>query len=66
VAARDPDVVLATTESPAFLRRPEWHVVPAVRQGRVVRMAGTEVLRPSPRAADAVRRLRAALDSLGY
>jgi iron complex transport system substrate-binding protein len=64
IAARDPDVILAMGEVPAFARRPEWQVVRAVRARRFVVMAGSEFLRPTPRAAAAVARLAAALDSL--
>jgi iron complex transport system substrate-binding protein len=65
IAARDPDAILTTAESPGFLARPEWQVVRAVREGRVIRVAGTEFLRPGPRAAAAVAFLRSALDALG-
>lgn len=65
IAERDPDVVLTSSEAPAFASRPEWQVVRAVRARRFVHMAGSEFSRPSPRAADAVRKLAAAFDSLG-
>jgi iron complex transport system substrate-binding protein len=64
IAARDPDLILTTAESQSFLDRPEWRVVRAVRERRLVRVRGTEWLRPTPRAPEAVRELAAALDSL--
>jgi len=64
IAARDPDVILTTAEAPAFLQRPEWQVVRAVRQRRLIRVQGTEFARPSPRLPQAVRQLAARLDSL--
>ncbi len=62
VVARDPDLILVTTEGePAFARRSEWKVVPAVRERRFVRAIGTEFSRPGPRAPQAVAKLAAAL-----
>jgi len=59
VAARNPDVILVLGEgTPAFLDRPEWQTVPAVRERRVMHVAGSEFNRPSPRAPDAIRELR--------
>ncbi len=58
VAARKPDLILATTEGPAaFASRPEWQVVPAVRRRRFLRVSGSEFNRPSPRAPSAIREL---------
>ncbi len=64
VAARDPDVVLATDgkSEPAWARRPEWRVVGAVAAGRYATVSGTEFSYPSFRAPAAVARLRAALE----
>ena len=64
IAERAPDLVLTTSESPAFARRPEWRVIPAVRARRFVVVTGSEFSRPSPRAPDAIRRLAAVIDSL--
>jgi iron complex transport system substrate-binding protein len=62
VAARDPDLIFTTTEGPsAFASRPEWQVVPAVRENRFLRISGSEFNRPSPRAPAAIRRLAARL-----
>lgn len=62
VASRNPDVILALgTEPPAFVTRPEWQVVGAVRDRRLVREDGSEFSRPSPRAPQAIRELRSAL-----
>jgi iron complex transport system substrate-binding protein len=58
VAARNPDLILTTTEGPsAFANRPEWQVVPAVRAHRFLRVSGSEFNRPSPRAPAAIREL---------
>ncbi len=66
VAARDPDVILTLGDaSPRFADRPEWRVVRAVRKRRFVHADGSEFSRPSPRAQDAVRKLRAALARVG-
>lgn len=63
VASRNPDVILALgAEPPAFLSRPEWQVVPAVRERRLVREEGSEFSRPSPRAPAAIREFRAAVE----
>lgn len=62
IVARDPDVVLLTDDAePAWADRPEWRVVPAVRERRFVRVTGTDFARPGFRALDAVRRLATAL-----
>jgi len=58
VAARKPDLILTTTDGPsAFAARPEWQVVPAVRQRRFLRVSGSQFERPSPRAPAAIREL---------
>jgi len=58
VAARDPDLIFTTVEGPsAFASRPEWQVVPAVRQHRFLHVSGSEFNRPSPRAPQAIREL---------
>jgi ABC-type Fe3+-hydroxamate transport system substrate-binding protein len=63
VASRNPDVILLLgSELPAFSERPEWQVVRAVREQRFVRAEGSEFSRPSPRAPEAIRRLRDALE----
>jgi iron complex transport system substrate-binding protein len=65
VAARNPDLIFTTTEGPsAFAARPEWQVVPAVREHRFLRVSGSEFSRPSPRAPAAIRELAARLDAL--
>ena len=64
VAARDPDLILTTEEGPAaFAQRPEWQVVPAVKQQRFLRVSGSEFERPSPRAPSAIRELAARIRS---
>jgi ABC-type Fe3+-hydroxamate transport system substrate-binding protein len=64
VVARDPDLVLVTGADslPAFARRPEWAVVPAVRDRRFLRVQGSEFNRPGPRTPDAILELRGALE----
>jgi iron complex transport system substrate-binding protein len=58
VARRDPDLILTTTDGPAaFIHRPEWQVVRAVRERRLLQVTGSEFNRPSPRAPMAVRAL---------
>jgi iron complex transport system substrate-binding protein len=58
VAARDPDLILTASESPAsFVSRPEWQVVRAVRQRRLLRVSGSEFNRPGPRSPAAIREL---------
>ncbi len=63
VAARDPDLIFTTAEGPsAFASRPEWQVVPAVREKRFLHMSGSEFNRPSPRSPMAIRKLTARLN----
>jgi ABC-type Fe3+-hydroxamate transport system substrate-binding protein len=64
IAAREPVVViLVGSEIPGLEHRPEWRALPAVREGRVVRLTESSSNRPSPRAPQAVRSLRARLAS---
>lgn len=66
VASRNPDLVLTTAEGPSsFASRPEWQVVPAVRQRRFLRVHGSQFNRPSPRAPQAIRELVSALGKAG-
>jgi iron complex transport system substrate-binding protein len=65
IADRDPDLILTTGDSlPRIARRPEWRVVPAVRDQRFVRVHGTEFDRPGPRTPQAIRELREAFRSV--
>ena len=53
---RDPDVVLVTPESRArYLRDPRWRALRAVRDGRLLAVDTTLVLRPGPRIGEAAR-----------
>ncbi len=62
VAARNPDLIFTTAEGPsAFASRPEWQVVPAVREKRFLHVTGSEFNRPSPRSPLAIRQLSARL-----
>jgi iron complex transport system substrate-binding protein len=66
VAHRNPDLIFTTTEGPsAFATRPEWQVVPAVREQHFLRVSGSEFNRPSPRAPAAIRQLAARLSGVG-
>ncbi len=58
-----PDIVLVVGQetSTHFSERREWQAVEAVRQGRLVRVEGSEFSWPSFRAVDAVGRLKRAL-----
>jgi ABC-type Fe3+-hydroxamate transport system substrate-binding protein len=66
VAARNPDLIFTTSEGPtSFASRPEWQVVPAVREHRFLKVSGSEFNRPSPRAPAAIRQLAARLAGVG-
>lgn len=64
IVERDADLVLIASDSgiPAWAERPEWRVVPVVRDRRFVVVTGTEFSRPSFRAPAAIRRVRTALE----
>jgi iron complex transport system substrate-binding protein len=65
VAARNPDLIFTTAEGPAaFATRPEWQVVPAIREHRFLRVTGSEFNRPSPRAPEAIRELSARMEAV--
>ncbi len=65
IAERDPDLVLTTEDGPpAITNRPEWHVVSAIREGRFLRISGSQFNRPSPRAPEAVAALAEALAAI--
>jgi iron complex transport system substrate-binding protein len=65
VAARNPDLIFTTNEGPAsFATRPEWQVVPAIREHRFLRVSGSEFNRPSPRAPAAIRELTARMETV--
>jgi iron complex transport system substrate-binding protein len=58
VTARDPDLILTASDGPAaFVSRPEWQVVRAVRERRLLRVSGSEFNRPGPRSPAAIREL---------
>ena len=63
VAARNPDLIFTTVEGPSgFASRPEWQVVPAVREHRFLHVTGSEFNRPSPRSPQAIRELSGKLN----
>jgi ABC-type Fe3+-hydroxamate transport system substrate-binding protein len=65
VAARNPDLIFTTVEGPsAFASRPEWQVVPAVREHRFLHVTGSEFNRPSPRSPQAIRELSRKLNQV--
>jgi iron complex transport system substrate-binding protein len=65
IVAREPAVViLAGSEMPGLERRPQWQALRAIREGRVLRLTESSANRPSPRAPEAIRSLRARLRSL--
>jgi iron complex transport system substrate-binding protein len=62
IAARNPDLILVSDSGPPGLAgRPEWAVVPAVREHRFLRFATPAFGRPSPRAPAVIDELRRAL-----
>lgn len=63
IAARQPDFILTTGETPGYAERPEWQAVSAVRGRRFLHLSGTEFARPTPRVGQALARLGRALDS---
>jgi len=66
VVARNPDLILTLgTTSPDIAGRPEWEVVPAVRDRRFVHADGSEFSRPGPRSPQAIRSLRQAVVAAG-
>src|SRR5437660_2171287 len=68
IAARDPDFIAVVSDSsgagvPAWSRRPEWQTVRAVPLHRFIVLGGDLFGRPSPRAPEAVRRLRSFIEA---
>ena len=58
VAARNPDLIFTTVEGlDAIASRPEWQVVPAIREHRFLQVSGSAFERPSPRSPAAIRQL---------
>jgi iron complex transport system substrate-binding protein len=59
VVARNPDALLVSSDGPpAIATRPEWRVVPAVRNNRFIHVTSSAFSRPSPRAPAAIEELR--------
>lgn len=62
IAARDPDLFLNFGfQDPAYAARPEWQTINAVRERRFAAIDGSFFEYPSPRAFEAITRLRTAL-----
>jgi ABC-type Fe3+-hydroxamate transport system substrate-binding protein len=64
IAARDPDVIAVPRDTagkdagpPAFIRRPEWQAIRAIREHRLVYLRGSLFSWPSPRAGEAAAEL---------
>ena len=67
VVARNPDVVLVLgldSAAGSLGRQPGWSAIPAVRNGHVLAVQGSEFDRPSPRLPDAVGTLARRLAAL--
>ena len=65
IVARNPDALLVSSDGPpAIASRPEWRVVPAVRENRFIHVTSSAFSRPSPRAADAIAELKRKLVEL--
>jgi ABC-type Fe3+-hydroxamate transport system substrate-binding protein len=65
IAARNPEVILATGDvRAALIRRPEWQAVAAVREGRVLALDDPALARPGLRALTGIAPLRARLARL--
>ena len=62
IVARNPDALLVSSDGPpAIASRPEWRVVPAVRENRFLHVTSSAFSRPSPRAAEAIAELKGKL-----
>ncbi len=62
IAERDPDwIILLGDGRAAFLDRPEWQVISAVRQRRTIRLTGSQFEWPGPRSPAAIAELRNAV-----
>ena len=62
IVSRDPDALLVSSDGPpAIASRPEWRVVPAVRDNRFIHVTSSAFSRPSPRAAEAIEELKTKL-----
>ncbi|MEO8199686.1 MAG: helical backbone metal receptor [Gemmatimonadota bacterium] len=65
VVGRNPDALLVSSDGPpALASRPEWRVIPAVRQQHFIHVQSSAFNRPSPRAPEAIRELAAKFRSL--
>ena len=62
ILARNPDAVLLTGgRPPEAFDRPEWQLVPAIRERRFIQFSHPAFDRPSPRAPEVILALRAQL-----
>ena len=59
IVARNPDALLVSSDGPpAIAGRPEWRIVPAVKENRFIHVTSSAFSRPSPRAAEAIDELK--------
>ena len=59
IVARNPDALLVSSDGPpAIASRPEWRIVPAVRENRFIHVTSSAFSRPSPRAPEAIEELK--------
>ncbi|HUL02751.1 MAG TPA: helical backbone metal receptor [Gemmatimonadales bacterium] len=72
IATRDPDVIAVPRDTargevipPAFIRRPEWQAIRAIRARRLVYLRGSIFSWPGPRAEQAADQLRQLLAEAG-
>ena len=65
VVSRAPALVVTVGRiNPDFARRPEWQVLPAVREHRILSITESALTRPSPRSLAAIPLLRRQLEAL--
>jgi ABC-type Fe3+-hydroxamate transport system substrate-binding protein len=64
IAARNPEFILTSdSATPAYGRRSEWRVIPAVKGGKFVHFADPAFGRPGPRAPQLIAALRQQLQA---
>jgi len=67
IVARDPDAVLVTGgRTPEAFDRPEWRLVPAIRERRFIQFDHTAFDRPSPRAPAVIMALRQVIEGRAW
>ncbi|MDH5284150.1 MAG: helical backbone metal receptor [Gemmatimonadota bacterium] len=67
IVARNPDAVLITGgRAPEAFDRPEWRVIPAIRERRFIQFDHPAFDRPSPRAPGVIIALRTIVEARGW